>query len=141
MGYVHGARAALRVMRDQGSGTLINVSSIVGVVSQPYTRAYGMSKYAIRALSASLRQELRLDKARASTRARCCPPRSTHRCSSTPRTTPGARRWRCRRSTVPSAWRGPSWTWCACRVVRSWPVRWAAPWCWSPGSCRERWSG
>jgi short-subunit dehydrogenase len=64
MGYVHGARAALRVMRDQGSGTLINVSSIVGVVSQPYTHAYGMSKYAVRALSASLRQELRLDKAK-----------------------------------------------------------------------------
>ncbi|MEV5341494.1 SDR family oxidoreductase [Streptomyces sp. NPDC052676] len=64
MGYVHGARAALRVMRDQGSGTLINVSSIVGVVSQPYTHAYGMSKYAIRALGASLRQELRLDRAK-----------------------------------------------------------------------------
>lgn len=64
MGYVHGARAALRVMRAQGSGTLINVSSIVGVVSQPYTHAYGMSKYATRALSASLRQELMLDKAK-----------------------------------------------------------------------------
>ncbi|NWF29575.1 SDR family NAD(P)-dependent oxidoreductase [Streptomyces sp. PKU-EA00015] len=64
MGYVHGARATLRVMRDQGRGTLINVSSIVGVVSQPYTHAYGMSKYAIRALSASLRQELRLNKAK-----------------------------------------------------------------------------
>ncbi|MDN3292765.1 SDR family oxidoreductase [Streptomyces ficellus] len=64
MGYVHGARAALRVMCEQGRGTLINVSSIVGVVSQPYTHAYGMSKYAIRALSASLRQELLLDKAK-----------------------------------------------------------------------------
>ncbi|MFC8918416.1 SDR family oxidoreductase [Streptomyces sp. NPDC057116] len=62
MGYVHGARAALRVMREQGSGTLINVSSVVGVVSQPYTHAYGMSKHAVRALSASLRQELRLDR-------------------------------------------------------------------------------
>ncbi|MFI9152323.1 SDR family oxidoreductase [Streptomyces sp. NPDC053367] len=64
MGYVHGARAALRVMRDQGSGTLVNVSSIVGVVSQPYTHAYGMSKHAVRALSSSLRQELRLDGAK-----------------------------------------------------------------------------
>ncbi|AIS02101.1 SDR family oxidoreductase [Streptomyces glaucescens] len=63
MGYVHGARAALRVMREQDRGTLVNVSSIVGVVSQPYTHAYGMSKHAIRALSASLRQELRLGKA------------------------------------------------------------------------------
>ncbi|MFI2433332.1 SDR family oxidoreductase [Streptomyces sp. NPDC018693] len=64
MGYVHGARAALRMMREQGRGTLVNVSSVVGVVSQPYTHAYVMSKYAVRALSASLRQELRLDRAR-----------------------------------------------------------------------------
>ncbi|GKQ41460.1 SDR family oxidoreductase [Streptomyces sp. A012304] len=64
MGYVHGARAALRVMREQDKGTLVNVSSVVGVVSQPYTHAYGMSKYAVRALSASLRQELLLDKAK-----------------------------------------------------------------------------
>jgi short-subunit dehydrogenase len=64
MGYVHGARAALGVMREQGSGTLVNVSSIVGVVSQPYTHAYAMSKHAVRALGASLRQELRLEKAK-----------------------------------------------------------------------------
>ncbi|MET9514835.1 SDR family oxidoreductase [Streptomyces sp. NPDC002994] len=64
MGYVHGARAALRVMREQGNGTLVNVSSVLGVASQPYTHAYGMSKYAVRALSASLRQELRLDGAK-----------------------------------------------------------------------------
>ncbi|CAL9650279.1 3-phenylpropionate-dihydrodiol_cinnamic acid-dihydrodiol dehydrogenase [Streptomyces sp. enrichment culture] len=61
MGYVHGARAALRVMREQGRGTLVNVSSVVGAVSQPYTHAYGMSKHAVRALGASLRQELLLD--------------------------------------------------------------------------------
>ncbi|MFJ7147608.1 SDR family oxidoreductase [Streptomyces sp. NPDC100445] len=61
MGYVHGARAALRVMREQGRGTLVNVSSIVGVVTQPYTHAYGMSKHAVRALGSSLRQELPLD--------------------------------------------------------------------------------
>lgn len=64
MGYVHGARAALRAMREQGRGTLVNVSSIVGVVSQPYTHVYGMSKHAVRALGASLRQELLLDRAK-----------------------------------------------------------------------------
>ncbi|ONI87947.1 short-chain dehydrogenase [Actinosynnema sp. ALI-1.44] len=64
MGYVHGARAALRYMRDQGAGVLVNVSSIVGVVPQPYTSPYGMSKVAVRALSTSLRQELRLAKER-----------------------------------------------------------------------------
>jgi short-subunit dehydrogenase len=64
MGYVHGARAALRYLRDQGRGVLVNVSSIVGVVPQPYTSPYGMSKFAVRALSASLRQELWLAKER-----------------------------------------------------------------------------
>jgi short-subunit dehydrogenase len=64
MGYVHGARTALRYLRDQGRGVLVNVSSIVGVVAQPYTSPYGMSKFAVRALSASLRQELWLAKQR-----------------------------------------------------------------------------
>jgi NAD(P)-dependent dehydrogenase (short-subunit alcohol dehydrogenase family) len=64
MGYVHGARAALRVMREQGHGTLVNVSSIVGVVGQPYNHAYAMSKHAVRALGTSLRQELRLQGAK-----------------------------------------------------------------------------
>jgi NAD(P)-dependent dehydrogenase (short-subunit alcohol dehydrogenase family) len=61
MGYVHGARAALPILREQGQGVLINVSSVVGVVAQPYTHAYTMSKFAIRALSGSLRQELQLE--------------------------------------------------------------------------------
>ncbi len=62
MGYVHGARAALPLMEKQGAGTIINVSSVVGEVPQPYTAAYSMSKAAVRALSASLRSELLLDK-------------------------------------------------------------------------------
>jgi short-subunit dehydrogenase len=57
-GYVHGARAALPHFRQQGSGVLINVASIVGKVAQPYTSAYVMSKHAVRALGMSLRQEL-----------------------------------------------------------------------------------
>jgi NAD(P)-dependent dehydrogenase (short-subunit alcohol dehydrogenase family) len=61
MGYVHGARAALPQMKRQGGGVLVNVSSIVGVVPQPYTHAYSMSKAAIKALSGSLRQELMLE--------------------------------------------------------------------------------
>lgn len=60
MGYVHGARVALGHMRDQGSGVLVNVSSITSVVPQPYATAYVMSKAAVSALSASLRQELQL---------------------------------------------------------------------------------
>jgi NAD(P)-dependent dehydrogenase (short-subunit alcohol dehydrogenase family) len=61
MGYVHGARAALPYLRDQGRGVLVNVSSVVAAVPQPYTHAYSMSKAAIRALGGSLRQELQLD--------------------------------------------------------------------------------
>ncbi|MHA7264345.1 SDR family oxidoreductase [Arthrobacter sp. TMN-37] len=64
MGYVHGARVALQHMKSQGSGVLINVSSIVGVVPQPYTSAYSMSKAAVRALGVSLRSELLLEKTR-----------------------------------------------------------------------------
>lgn len=60
MGYVHGARAALEVMTEQGRGVLINVASIVGEIPQPYTASYGMSKAAVRSLGVSLRQELRL---------------------------------------------------------------------------------
>ena len=60
-GYVHGARAALRVFREHGSGTLINNASIVGRTSQPFAVAYVMSKHAVRALGMSLRQELSLE--------------------------------------------------------------------------------
>lgn len=60
MGYVHGARAALPRMIAQGSGVLVNVSSILGVIAQPYGGAYTMSKFAIRGLGVSLREELRL---------------------------------------------------------------------------------
>ena len=64
MGPVHGSRAALGQMKQQGAGVVVNVSSVVGVVPQPYTHSYSMSKAAVRALSASLRQELMLDGSR-----------------------------------------------------------------------------
>jgi NAD(P)-dependent dehydrogenase (short-subunit alcohol dehydrogenase family) len=62
MGYVYGARAALEVMMPQRRGVIVNVSSIVGEVPQPYTAAYGMSKAGVRALGVSIRAELRLRK-------------------------------------------------------------------------------
>ncbi|MFE9773306.1 SDR family oxidoreductase [Streptomyces sp. NPDC005931] len=61
MGYVHGARSALRVMREQGRGTLVNVSSIVGAVTQPYSHPYSLSKHAVQGLGSSLRQQLRVE--------------------------------------------------------------------------------
>lgn len=59
LGYFYGARASLPVFREQGGGVLINISSVVGKLGQPYTSAYTATKYAIRGLSQSLRQELR----------------------------------------------------------------------------------
>lgn len=64
LGYVYGARAALREMLRQGRGVLINVSSVVGEVPQPYAAPYSMSKAAVRALGGSLRSELGLQKAK-----------------------------------------------------------------------------
>jgi len=61
MGYVHGARAALRVMREQGAGTLVNISSIVGAVPQPYSHPYSLSKHAVQGLGGSLRQQLHVE--------------------------------------------------------------------------------
>jgi short-subunit dehydrogenase len=60
-GYVYGARAALKRFKEQGHGTLINISSVTALVPQPYTSAYVSSKYAIRGLSESLRMELELE--------------------------------------------------------------------------------
>lgn len=58
LGYVHGARAAIPYFREQGSGVLVNVSSVVGKVGQPNTSAYCATKFAIVGLSECLRQEL-----------------------------------------------------------------------------------
>jgi short-subunit dehydrogenase len=58
-GCVHGARAVIPYFREQGQGVLIDVSSVVGCIGQPYTSAYVASKWAIRGLSESLRMELR----------------------------------------------------------------------------------
>jgi NAD(P)-dependent dehydrogenase (short-subunit alcohol dehydrogenase family) len=58
MGQVHGARAALRRFKPQGSGVLINMSSVWGRVSSPQVAPYVVSKNAVRALSECLRGEL-----------------------------------------------------------------------------------
>lgn len=57
-GYIHGARAALPVFREQGSGMIINVASAAGKTGQPFASAYTASNYAIVGLSDSLRMEL-----------------------------------------------------------------------------------
>jgi NAD(P)-dependent dehydrogenase (short-subunit alcohol dehydrogenase family) len=59
MGTVFGCRAAVPIMRRQGSGVIINVSSIVGHRSLPGGAAYGATKAAQISLTESLRAELR----------------------------------------------------------------------------------
>jgi short-subunit dehydrogenase len=63
-GVVHGARAAMPVFLRQRRGTLINVSSVVTRMPQPYASAYVASKSAVRTLGTSLRQELLLQHVR-----------------------------------------------------------------------------
>jgi NAD(P)-dependent dehydrogenase (short-subunit alcohol dehydrogenase family) len=58
MGQVHGARAAVSRFRAQGSGVLINVSSVWGRVSSPQVSPYIVSKNGVRALSECLSGEL-----------------------------------------------------------------------------------
>lgn len=53
-----GARAALRLFESQGSGTLIIVSSLLGLLPSPLAPAYVMSKFATRGLALSLRQDV-----------------------------------------------------------------------------------
>jgi NAD(P)-dependent dehydrogenase (short-subunit alcohol dehydrogenase family) len=51
--------AALPVMRRQGRGRIINISSLSGLVPHPFLGAYSASKHALEALSETLHHELR----------------------------------------------------------------------------------
>ena len=56
-GVLHGIAAALPVMKKQGSGQVINVSSIAGHQVWPSCAVYSATKYAVIAISDGLRQE------------------------------------------------------------------------------------
>src|SRR4051794_21355884 len=58
-GVIRLVQAVLPVMRQQGSGRIINVSSIVGRVAAPYGGLYATSKFALEGLSEALREEVR----------------------------------------------------------------------------------
>lgn len=57
-GVVRVARAVTPLMRKQGSGTIINVGSLAGVVTAPFGGIYSASKHAVEALSDALHYEL-----------------------------------------------------------------------------------
>jgi NAD(P)-dependent dehydrogenase (short-subunit alcohol dehydrogenase family) len=59
LGTVYGCRAAVPVMRRQGSGVIINVSSIVGKRALPGGGAYAATKAAQVSLTEALRVELK----------------------------------------------------------------------------------
>lgn len=58
MGTLYGIRAAVPVMRKQGGGHIINVSSLVGKRATPGNGFYSATKFAQVALSESLRLEV-----------------------------------------------------------------------------------
>ncbi len=59
LGPANVARSALRVFRRQGRGTLIITSSLLAHVTVPYMSAYATSKWGLRGLIRTLRQETR----------------------------------------------------------------------------------
>ncbi len=61
-GSINGARAALPYFREQGSGVLINISSLWGRMFSPYVSAYTTSKFGVRTFSESLREALASEK-------------------------------------------------------------------------------
>lgn len=56
-GVLHGIAATLPLMEAQGSGHIVNVSSIGGHVTFPTSAVYCATKYAVVAITDSLRQE------------------------------------------------------------------------------------
>lgn len=58
-GVVHGTRAFLPILMEQGDGAIVNVSSIFGMIGWPAQSMYCASKHAVRGYTESLRHELR----------------------------------------------------------------------------------
>ncbi|GAB3204241.1 SDR family NAD(P)-dependent oxidoreductase [Nocardia tengchongensis] len=58
-GVVNGTRAFLPILVEQGSGAIVNTSSVFGLAGIPYQSAYCAAKFAVRGFTDALRQELR----------------------------------------------------------------------------------
>ena len=64
LGLMYATHAALPLMRAQGSGHIVNVSSVAGRTARAGAGVYNASKWGVGAFSESLRQEVYKDKIR-----------------------------------------------------------------------------
>jgi len=60
-GAVSAMQAVIPVMRQQGGGTIINISSVAGHIPMPFHASYSASKFALNAIGKAARVELRKD--------------------------------------------------------------------------------
>ncbi len=58
MGVVHGTKEFLPHLIASGDGSLVNISSLFGLVSMPGQTAYNATKYAVRGFTEALREEM-----------------------------------------------------------------------------------
>ncbi|MFA6995236.1 MAG: SDR family oxidoreductase [Patescibacteria group bacterium] len=57
-GYFYGCQTALKYMKAQRSGLIININSTAGLDGKPMISAYSSSKFAIKGLTESIRKEV-----------------------------------------------------------------------------------
>jgi short-subunit dehydrogenase len=60
-GMLHGMQAVIPPMKEQGGGTIINISSVAGHIPVAFMAPYSASKFAVNALGAGARVELKRD--------------------------------------------------------------------------------
>ena len=60
-GAVSAMQAVIPVMRQQGGGTIINISSVAGHIPLPFHAAYSATKFALNAMGKAARVELKKD--------------------------------------------------------------------------------
>lgn len=58
-GYFYGCKVALKSMKNRGEGLIVNINSTAGLSGKPGLSAYVSSKFAIKGLSESVREELK----------------------------------------------------------------------------------
>lgn len=61
MGQIHGMKAAVPYLKQEGRGALINVSSGLAVRSAPWLAAYSASKHAVKGYTEAIRMEIQRD--------------------------------------------------------------------------------